>query len=342
MKRHHLTPVLLAAVYWQGAAGAGAQNAGVNLEQAEGVKRRQAAGQLLKDAALQGGGTAEMFAGEATDLGPQSILQIKPRRELFDVILDSQFFHTSNMFLEEDAGGVHPTSATLLVSTMEAAFAPASIPYGQGRLAPRAGFRYQWFNYGLGQASRHLGDFDFDSQTVFGELRYTFGEHWAANFGFDWNVLYAHTPAYFDYPQTYRAYVPRWGLERRFALSESKVFTVAYSGNLSYTDTPMNPQRDINNRTDQALLVSYAHALTPKILVQPYYRFQFTHYSHYPGPKQRNDLLNTFGLGLNYFFNDRFGVRAFANYDIKESSAPDVADYRKFDAGGGLNLFFRF
>src|SRR4030095_1558092 len=90
-----------------------------------------------------------LFVGEFKDVGPQSILKVKPRRTLFEAGLDSEFYYTSNMFLEEDANGVDLTDTTVLVNTVHLDLAPMPYVVGPGRLEPRIGVRYSWFNYGV-------------------------------------------------------------------------------------------------------------------------------------------------------------------------------------------------
>ena len=127
--------------------------------------------------------------------------------------------------------------------------------------------------------------------------------------------------------------------QRQISISESKVFTVGYQGSYRFTEVGDNPRDDVNDRTDHVLFVSYNQALTPQLVVQPYYRFQFTHYTK---GGSRNDVFNTAGLSLNYFFTENISLRAFASYERRESDDPIQADYDKVDGGVGLNLYFRF
>jgi len=41
----------------------------------------------------------ELYAGESSDVGPQSVLQTKPRRTYLEAFADAQYFYTDNMFL---------------------------------------------------------------------------------------------------------------------------------------------------------------------------------------------------------------------------------------------------
>ena len=95
----------------------------------------------------------------------------------------------------------------------------------------------------------------------------------------------------------------------------------------------------VNDRWDHVLLGSYTYAFNRHWMAQPYYRLQFSHYTY---ANNRNDFLQTFGLSVSYFFTDYLGVRAFASYDLRESDKPLVPDYRKLDAGMGINLTLKF
>ena len=79
--------------------------------------------------------------------------------------------------------------------------------------------------------------------------------------------------------------------------------------------------------------------MTTKLIAQPYYRFK---YAHFTGDLTRDDYLHSVGVALQYFFTPQFSARAFVDYALKESSNRAVPDYRKLDAGAGLNVSFRF
>ncbi len=127
---------------------------------------------LLDENYQSGDSTPALFEGELTDIGPQSILKIKARRKYFSAVVDSQFYLTSNLFLEEDNPGVNKTETTVWVNTLQAAFAPTAYDWKGGRLSPRIGFRHQWFNYGFGDLRDKRKAFDFDAQTLFMDVRY--------------------------------------------------------------------------------------------------------------------------------------------------------------------------
>ena len=74
-------------------------------------------------------------------------------------------------------------------------------------------------------------------------------------------------------------------------------------------------------------------------MVQPFYRFKYTHFT---SGRDRDDYLNSFGVAVHCFFTPQVSLRAFVSYDIKDSSNSATPDYDKLDTGGGVNLTVRF
>src|SRR5450432_1281488 len=85
----------------------------------------------------------EFYEGETSDIGPQSVLQVKRKRTYVEAFADEQFFYTDNVFLaNHDKQG-----ASVLISTVQAALAPSPYEFAGGLLAPRIGYQQQWFTY---------------------------------------------------------------------------------------------------------------------------------------------------------------------------------------------------
>lgn len=76
----------------------------------------------------------------------------------------------------------------------------------------------------------------------------------------------------------------------------------------------------------------------PGGLLQPFYRFQFTHYT----AENRDDYLHSFGLALYFPINKNISLRTFLNYDLLNTDGVFVQSYNKIDAGGGINFSIRF
>lgn len=313
------------------------------VDQADSIKRQQELDKKLREATTPGGAemdAPELFQGELKDVGPQSILKVKQKRTLFEVAFDSQFFYTSNQNLAEDAAGT-----SLFVNTAQIAYAPMPIQTGRGAVAPRIGARHQWFNYGLGDSPASKGDIDFDLQAVFGEVKWAFRQDWTAEAGVEWSRLLNHVPSYTTYRQFYSEWVPRIGVTRNVSFGETKSLTFAWQMNYHVTDSPdalasVPPApRNTNDRLDNSFLAAYTHVLGPKLSVQPYYRLLATRYG---SQAARFDWLHSFGLSAYVTLHQNVSLRGFLSYEIKDSDAPIVPDYQKFDLGGGLNLNVRF
>jgi hypothetical protein len=325
--------------------GANAQTPGA-IRQLDSVQQRQQIEQTARPYE-ENGSAPELYPGESSDVGPQSILKFKPRRTYVEAMADAQYFYTDNMFLNEQGR----QDSDVLVGTAQLALAPTPYDLGGGKLAPRVGYRHQWFMFGLAKDSQvtvfdfgtgtfrqaDLNEFDFNAQTIFTDARWI-SENWTLEAGLDFTRLMDTS----NYDQFYREFVPRWGVHRLFPLNETKAFSIGYEGDYRFADTDLPPPSfasDFNSRTDHSLVAAYAHSLCKNAIVQPYYRFKYTHFTE---GDHRDDYLHSFGLALHCFFTPQISLRAFAGYDILESSNPSVPDYKRLDAGGGLNLTFRF
>ena len=118
-------------------------------QQVDSIQQRQQLDQIIQPTS-DTNTVPELYDGESTDIGPQSILQIKPHRTLLKAFADVQYFYTDNMFLaDHDKQG-----ADVLVSTVQAALAPSPYKVGGGLLSPQIGFQQQWFSYGLAHSSQ--------------------------------------------------------------------------------------------------------------------------------------------------------------------------------------------
>ncbi|HUZ06555.1 MAG TPA: hypothetical protein VMV89_03615, partial [Candidatus Paceibacterota bacterium] len=86
----------------------------------------------------------------------------------------------------------------------------------------------------------------------------------------------------------------------------------------------------------------------PKVVVQPYYRLTYTryHFDSAGNNSGRNDVLNSFGFSVAYYFTPGLSLQAFDTYDAKSSGDNSVPGfnpgYRAFDLGMELTATFRF
>jgi hypothetical protein len=322
------------------------------IQQVDSAQQRR---QLDQSAAATSEVAPELYPDEASDVGPQYVVVYKPRKTYFDAMADVQYFYTDNVFLGDSSG---KTSADVMVGTVQLALAPTPYELAGGELAPRVGYRHQWYLFGLlsekrqdvfnfetftTEANASLDVFDFNAQTVFTDAQWSHG-HWTAGAGFDFTRLMDSS----SYNQFYREYVPRWGLRWLYPLTASATASIAYEGNYRITDTKVvfGPGADdSNDRTDHSITATYTQNLCPHALIQPYYRFRYTRFTDFvatPATESRNDYLNSVGLAFYCFFTDYINLRAFVSYDVLNSSDQSVPDYKRFDAGGGVNLNIRF
>jgi hypothetical protein len=286
-----------------------------------------------------GDSAPEIFPGETTDVGPQSILKLQRKRRHWEASADNQFFYSSNIGLTESP--TVRTDAMVWIGSLQFALAPDPYTLAGRSFAPRVGFRHQRFDY-----QRRLPgnvNIDFDVQTAFVDARYALAENWVGYAGFDFTRLLGHQAGAERYNEFYKEFTPRYGVERFFPFGERQLLRIGYQGEYHVTDVDavvplLTTSR--NDRFDQILLVSYTHMFNPHLVVQPFYRFQYSAYTS--SGANRNDYLNSIGASAAWVFNSYATLRAFTTYDHKESDNAIVPDYTKFDVGGGLSLTFRF
>lgn len=308
------------------------------IQQSEQFQRRQ---EITAPAMRLEAGTSvpELYPGENEDVGPQRVLQLKPRRQWFDVFVDTQFYWSDNV---NYGGSANELESTVLINTLQAAFSPTGITLRGREFLPQVGVRSQWYNYGLAGASDHALDqldLDFEAQTIFAEARYAFTSNLHGYAGVEANRLTDQ----FDYDDRfYREIAPYWRLQWFWRLSDSKILSAAYRGfyHFSATETFAFLPSNLNDRTDHSFTIAYTQEILPRFVVQPYYRFQYTYYTEF---NERHEYLHDFGLSLRYHFTNWASVRTFAGYQIKDSDGGvALPDYEKLDLGVGAMLVFRF
>ena len=281
----------------------------------------------------------ELYPGENADVGTQRILRLIPRRKYFEIAADSQYLYTDNPFLSDQ----NKQRTSLFVNTIQAAFAPDPYFLGKAQFAPAIGFRSQWFNYDLDAATQGLNRLDFNAQTAFLNGRYQRGP-WQLYAGFDFTRLVDQG----SYTEVYREYTPSFGVQRFFPLNDRLVFAAGLQFAYHLTSLPVQnlPHLDVNDRYDGVVNVSLNYEAAPRLFFQPFYRFQYTFYPGFSDvpvtTMRRNDVINTLGTSLIYYFNQYVGARLFVTYEMKASSYSLAFNYHKLDAGGGLSLNFRF
>ena len=343
-----LTRILIGAGFILAIQSARAQITGA-MQQADTAEERRQREQTAQSYAA-GESAPELYDGESSDVGPQSVLKLKPRKTWFEAMADAQYFYTDNMFLTEH----NKQAADVLVSTAQFALAPTPYPLADGTFAPRLGYRHQWFDFGLAKPGPeisvldfqthtirpgHLDDFDFNAQTVFADGRWS-RNHWIIEGGFDFTRLMTTA----DYLEFYKEYVPRIGVQRLLPVTDRTAFSLGYTGDYRFTDAPTFFRafdRDFDDRTDHAFSASLTQVLCAHAILQPYYQFKYTHFTH-SSVGTRNDYLNSVGLALYCIVCPNFEIRGYFDYSRRNSDNSAVAAYRQLDAGGGVNVTFKF
>ena len=207
------------------------------------------------------------------------------------------------------------------------------------------GYRHQWYNFGLDGNTKffapfpqHLHDLDFNAQTVFTDLRWARGK-WVAGIGADYVRLMTTS----NYREFYQEFAPRWTLQYVVPMGADANLTLVYEGNYHVVQGTSFPDQDFNERTDQGIFASYTRTLCKHVVLQPFYEFKYTHFVHFSGGfLNRDDYLNSVGLGIYYRVCEAFNIHGFVDYEIRRLSSGLIPNYDQLNAGGGLTLDFRF
>jgi hypothetical protein len=275
----------------------------------------------------------ELYPGENMDVGPQHILRLNPRPTYFDVLLDSQVFFSDNANYAQQPYAV---SSWIFVNTVQAAYTPPVIQLGPGKAAAAIGLASQWYNYG----DNRLENLDFNAETLFVSGKYTLGK-WQLGAGVNLTRLVNQE----NYDETYREFMPNLGVQRVIPLNDRMFFALGDLVDYHLTEVPsvLGSRTDINDRFDNIASLTFTWQATHHLLIQPYYRFQYSYYQHNSlATTDRDDYLQSLGLTAAYYFNSKFSVRAFYNYNRKQSSDQFAPPYLEMNGGIGLTLDLKF
>jgi hypothetical protein len=275
----------------------------------------------------------ELYPAENADVGPQRILRLNPRPDYFDVFFDSQVFYSDNANFAQGSAII---GSAVFVNTVQAAFTPPDFNLGPGQFAPAAGYISQWYNYG----NNRMTSLDFNAQTAFISGRYNLG-YWQFGLGGNYTRLLNQG----DYAQTYSEWMPVLTVQRIFPVGDNFIFVLGNQVDYHFTSVPATPgtSTEINNRFDDAVNLVLSWQMTRHLILQPYYRFQYSNYRYNTlQTSDRNDYLNSLGVTLVYNFNKNVSLRTFFNYNIKESDDASTPAYHEYNGGVGGTLNFSF
>jgi hypothetical protein len=280
----------------------------------------------------------DLYPGENLDVGPQRILRQTPRNLYFDVLLDSQVFTTDNANYGSQNQAV---SSVVFVNTVQVALTPPPMRLGDGKAALAVGFASQWYNYG------NFESLDFNAETAFLSGKYTVG-NWQIGAGLNLTRLVDQG----GYSETYREFMPNLGVQRILPLNDRMFFAVGDLVDFHLTEVPkalvttvpkIETRPDLNNRLDNIASLTFTWQPTRHLLIQPYYRFQYSYYEYDSvGNRSRNDYLQSFGVTAAYYFNANVSLRASFNYSRRQSSDPNTPQYLEMNGGPGLTLEIKF
>jgi predicted porin len=275
----------------------------------------------------------ELYPGENLDVGPQRILRLTPRHNYFDVLFDSQFFYSDNANF---ATGPFAVGSAVFVNTVQAAFAPPAIAWGPGKAAGAIGFASQWYNYGNNQ----LESLDFNAETIFASGKYTLGK-WQLGVGMNLTRLASQD----NYDETYREAMPNLGVQRVIPINDRMFFALGDLVDYHWTEVPsvLGSLSDINDRFDNIASVTFTWQPTRHLILQPYYRFQYSYYQHNAiATSDRNDYLQSFGVTAAYYFTPKTSVRVFYNYNYRQTDDSFTPAYHEMNGGLGATLEIKF
>lgn len=290
--------------------------------------------QLLRDAATEQ--APELYPGEIEDVGPQFLVareqKAAPERRLFEAFADTQFYYTSNALLTEKGN----QDTNVMVITLQAQFNLPQFELAGGTVSPRIGYRHQWWLYSLDNTENQLNNFDFAVGSLFIGVQHNWGDRWVATASLDYNRFLSKDDGWQEF---YTELAPNWSLEHIIPIGEQAQLSLGYYGAYHFTHTDPQPVEHINDRLDSALGFTYTRELFTNFFLQTSYRWQWSHYTE---NSDRNDIYHNASVALVYMFNDWASIRTFVNYENRNSTDDTVADYNKWDSGGGVTFSARF
>ena len=313
-------------------------------QQVDAVRQRQMLEQAAQSMTVSNG-LQDFYPGESADMGPQSVVNRAARHQWVNASVDEQFYYTDNLFLNKKKKGVD-----VLVSTVQAALDAGPMNFLGLQLDPQLGYQHQWFSYNLASDKTigalnpdtlttnqiNLNKLDFNVSTLYADAAWRWHE-WQANTGFNYlRLLDSHS-----YQEFYHELTPTWAVRREFKFTDTLSLMAGYEGDYRFTDSGSFPGpggKQYNDRTDHSLVVAGMWQLCAHAILQPSYRFQYTHYL----ALRRDDYLNAFTLTLYLPINQSIALRVFTSYNVLRTDGAFASNYESFNLGGGLNLSVRF
>jgi hypothetical protein len=312
------------------------------------------------------GGVSELYPGEAEDFGVQRLTTEKKYRKWMKASLDWQFGYTDNYLFQSSSivvanAGVQAgkIDTTVMISTLDVALAPDTFDYWSGKMSPKIGYRHQWWNYGqLIDKTSDFNNFDFETQTFYGELPYGFLETWSVFIGADFTRLVTREgTTNDDYNEFYKQVGPKWGINKLFKLNDYNFISLGMDQQYLFTevDEVSGLSNNLNDRFNHTVTAAYTWTPLDRLYLTPYYRFTATYYPDFEVTngtagehEDRTDYLNSVGAIVAYQFNEYLSARVYISHDWKDTTyfrsgdTTTVQDYEKFDGGLGGTFSIAF
>jgi hypothetical protein len=295
---------------------------------------------------------APITPGADTDAGIQRVAEPRRIPFRFSASFDQQLYVASNVFLTPDDNPGNDTGALVSTTTLSVGLDTLPVVVGEGRLVFSVGFGWQRNLHGLATSDQAIEDLDFDSYFLPVTASYRWGRGWEARASVTFGSIYSIKDAP-SHELIYRGLTPALSLRKISRLSGHLVSAAGASISVSDTwasrhDVPpvFSYRDDRNDRVDLSLDAAL-YAVDGPWTLSPSIRLVRSHYLHWQeggfNSQDRDDLVASAGLVVSYSFADWGAARAFATYDLRESSGGIVDyDYGAGSAGFGLSLGIRF
>lgn len=249
---------------------------------------------------------------EDEEIGRQFLLRRRVAIPQFSISGDAQYFYTSNpRLLEGDA-----SDDFLFVTSSTVAWNPTWIKGANVSVFARQ----QFFRY------NSSSDMDFNS-TAFGLNIGTAVRDW-------FNVNYGYTATRLESRPTGDSFYDEGNVSTMFSRNETlgQRLSLPYGYTMDY----FHASPGAFNRITHGIFTGLNCAITPKLLGQFFYRFQYEDYNDI----SREDRSHVLSITLTYFITDWASVRAFASWSTNKSTID--RSYDSLNSGIGASLVWKF
>ncbi len=249
---------------------------------------------------------------EDDEVGKQFLLKRRVAIPQFSIAGDAQYFYNSNpRLLDGDA-----SDDFLFVGSTTAAWNPTWIKGASATVFARQ----QFFRY------NSACDLDFNS-TAIGMAVATSVRDW-------FNVNYGYTATRLESRPTGQSFYDEGDVS--VMLSRTEKFAQRFALPYGYTMDYFHTSPGTYNRVTQGIFAGLNCAITPRLLGQFFYRFQYEDYNDV----SREDRAHVLSIMLSYYINDWASIRTFASWTTNKSTID--RNYDVLNSGLGASLVWKF